>query len=167
MQVLREDYPRTPNGDQMTTQSFNDVYEKVTHLIAQNPEDLIFRICALLKQEVYHYDWVGFYILDQEKNELVLGPFVGKPTQHTHIGIGRGICGQVAASGQTMVVQDVTQVENYISCGLDVQSEIVVPVLKNDKFVAELDIDSHSPAPFTPEDNEFLAKICNLLVDCF
>jgi GAF domain-containing protein len=120
-----------------------------------------------LKQEVYHYDWVGFYILDQEKNELVLGPFVGKPTQHTHIAVGKGICGQVAASGQTMVVQDVTQVENYISCGLEVQSEIVVPVLKNGKFIAELDIDSHSPAPFTDDDKVFLDKVCDLLVDCF
>ena len=66
-----------------------------------------------------------------------------------------------------MIVQDVTKVENYISCGLDVQSEIVVPVLNDGRFVAELDIDSHSPAPFTFEDNEFLAKVCNLLVDHF
>ncbi|MDD2304614.1 MAG: GAF domain-containing protein [Prolixibacteraceae bacterium] len=150
----------------MTT-NFEEVYQKIAALVKINPEDLLFRICELLKQEVYHYDWVGFYILDPEKNELVLGPFVGKPTQHTHIAVGKGICGQVAASGQTMVVQDVTQVENYISCGLEVQSEIVVPVLKNGKFVAELDIDSHSPAPFTERDNEFLSQVCNLLTDCF
>ena len=150
----------------MTT-NFEEVYQKIAALVKINPEDPLFRICELLKQEVYHYDWVGFYILDQQKNELVLGPFVGKPTQHTHIAVGKGICGQVAASGQTMVVQDVTQVENYISCGLDVQSEIVVPVLKNGKFVAELDIDSHSPAPFTERDNEFLSQVCNLLTDCF
>jgi GAF domain-containing protein len=50
---------------------------------------------------------------------------------------------------------------------VEVQSEIVVPVLKNGKFVAELDIDSHSPAPFTPADSEFLTKVCDLLVDCF
>jgi GAF domain-containing protein len=73
----------------------------------------------------------------------------------------------VAASVQTMVVQDVTQVENYISCGLEVQSEIVVPVLKDGKFVAELDIDSHSPAPFRDEDSLFLAKVCDLLADKF
>jgi len=151
----------------MTKPNFEEVYQKIAALVKINPEDLLSRICELLKQEVYHYDWVGFYILDQEKNELVLGPFVGKPTQHTHIAVGKGICGQVAASGQTMVVQDVTQVENYISCGLEVQSEIVVPVLKNGQFVAELDIDSHSPAPFTEEDNEFLAKVCGLLTDCF
>lgn len=149
------------------TTNFEEVYQKIAALVKINPEDLLYRICELLKQEVYHYDWVGFYILDQEKNELVLSPFVGKPTQHTHIAVGKGICGQVAASGQTMVVQDVTQVENYISCGLEVQSEIVVPVLKNGKFVAELDIDSHSPAPFTDDDKTFLDKVCDLLVDCF
>jgi len=145
--------------------NFEEVYQKIAALVKINPEDLLHRICELLKQEVYHYDWVGFYILDPEKNELVLGPFVGKPTQHTHIAVGKGICGQVAAIGQTMVVQDVTQVENYISCGLDVQSEIVVPVMKNGKFVAELDIDSHSPAPFTDDDKVFLDKVCDLLVD--
>lgn len=151
----------------MTTTNFTEVYQKIKDLVSANPDDLLFRICELLKQEVYHYDWVGFYILDQQKNELILGPYVGKPTEHTHIAIGKGICGQVAESGQTMVVQDVTQVENYISCGLDVQSEIVVPVMKNGKFVAELDIDSHSPAPFKAEDSDFLAQVCELLVDKF
>jgi len=151
----------------MTTTNFSEVYQGIEKLVRRNPDDLLFRICELLKQEVYHYDWVGFYILDQANNELILGPFSGKPTLHTHIAVGKGICGQVAESSQTMVVQDVTQVENYISCGLDVQSEIVVPVLANGKFVAELDIDSHSPAPFTPEDNEFLAKVCALLTDRF
>lgn len=151
----------------MITTDFSATYEHISQLVNENPDDLLYRICELLKQEVYHYDWVGFYILDQEKNELVLGPFVGKPTQHTHIAVGKGICGQVAASGQTIVVQDVTQVENYISCGLEVQSEIVVPVLKNGKFVAELDIDSHSPAPFRDEDSVFLAKVCDLLADKF
>lgn len=151
----------------MNTTNFTEVFLKTEALVAGKPEDLLLAICKLLKQEVYHYDWVGFYILDQEQNELVLGPYAGKPTQHTRIAIGKGICGQVAEKGQTMVVQDVTQVENYISCGLEVQSEIVVPVLKNGRFVAELDIDSHSPAPFTPDDSIFLARVCNLLVDCF
>lgn len=151
----------------MNRTDFTQVYQKTQKLIQNNPPELLLKVCELLKQEVYHYDWVGFYILNPSNNELVLGPFVGKPTQHTHIPVGKGICGQVAESGETMVVQDVTQVENYISCGLDVQSEIVVPVLKNGKFVAELDIDSHSPAPFTEEDSIFLGKVCDLLVDYF
>jgi GAF domain-containing protein len=151
----------------MTTTNFTEVYQKIAGLVQSNPENILLQICEFLKQEVYHYDWVGFYILDQEKNELVLGPFAGKPTPHTHIAVGKGICGQVAKSGQTMIVQDVTQVENYISCGLDVQSEIVVPILKNGKFVAELDIDSHSPAPFKKNDSEFLSKVCHLLSNYF
>ncbi len=151
----------------MNATNFDEIYNQIIELMKSNPEDLLLQICKLLKEEVYHYDWVGFYILDQEKSELVLGPFAGKPTQHTHIPVGKGICGQVAASGQTMVVQDVTQVENYISCGLEVQSEIVVPVLKNGKFVAEIDIDSHSPAPFNQADSEFLTKVCELLANQF
>lgn len=151
----------------MTTPNFEQVYQEIAELVTQNPDDLLLRICKLLKTEIYHYDWVGFYILEKGKNELILGPFAGKPTLHTNIGVGKGICGQVAQSGQTMVVQDVTQVENYISCGLEVQSEIVVPVLKNGMFVAELDIDSHSPAPFTDNDSEFLSKVCKLLSDSF
>jgi GAF domain-containing protein len=152
---------------EITSPNFPATLQKVSDLITANPENLLIRICELLKREVYHYDWVGFYILDQAKNELVLGPYVGKPTPHTNIVVGKGICGQVAESGLTTVVQDVTQVENYISCGLDVQSEIVVPVMKDGRFVAELDIDSHSPAPFTEEDSIFLAKICEMLVFCF
>lgn len=151
----------------MTTTNFTEVYAKIAELVKENPADLLLKVCELLKREVYHYDWVGFYILDKAQNDLVLGPFAGKPTPHTNIALGKGICGQVAESGQTMVVQDVTQVENYISCGLEVQSEIVVPVMKNGTFVAELDIDSHSPAPFTPEDSVFLARICDLLTDRF
>jgi GAF domain-containing protein len=151
----------------MTKPDFERVQQKISELIEKQPADLLLQVCSILKQEVYHYDWVGFYILDQEKNELALGPFVGKPTQHTHIAIGKGICGQVAASCETMIVQDVTQVENYISCGLEVQSEIVVPILKNGRFVAELDIDSHSPAPFSDEDSIFLNKVCSALSSCF
>lgn len=151
----------------MSATNFPGIYQQINELVKNYPQDLLFRICELLKNEIYHYDWVGFYILDKKNNELILGPFVGKPTQHIHIQIGKGICGQVAESGQTMVVQDVTQIENYISCGLEVQSEIVVPILRNGKFIAELDIDSHSPAPFTLEDSKFLADVCDLLVDCF
>ncbi len=151
----------------MTKPDFHNLLKKIEELVRQNPKDLLFQICSFLKNDVYHYDWVGFYILDNEKNELVLGPFVGKPTQHTHIAVGKGICGQVAESSQTMIVQDVTQVENYISCGLEVQSEIVVPIIKNGRFVAEIDIDSHSPAPFTEDDNTFLNQVCLLIRDKF
>lgn len=144
---------------------FSNVLIKVEQLIKDNPKGLHLQICQLLKQEIYHYDWVGFYIL--KEGELKLGDYVGKPTEHTNIPIGKGVCGQVAQKKQTIIVQDVSQEDNYIACSLDVQSEIVVPVLKDGEFIAELDIDSHSPAPFTGDDQVFLEKICELIADSF
>lgn len=137
----------------------------IKQLVNEKPNDLLLQLCQTLKDQIYHYDWVGFYIL--EDGGLVLGPYVGKPTEHTHIAIGKGICGQVAEREETMIVQDISQVENYISCSIDVQSEIVVPVMKNGRFVAELDIDSHSPAPFANDDQTFLGEVCRLIADQF
>jgi GAF domain-containing protein len=126
----------------------------------EDRDTILARTTSFLKEKVYHYDWVGFYILDKEKNELVLGPYSGKPTEHTIIPVGKGVCGQVAESKSIKIVQDVSRESNYISCSIDVQSEIVVPVLKEGFFVAEIDIDSHSPAPFSNADDEFLSAIC-------
>ena len=98
---------------------------------------------------------------------LVLGPSSGKPTEHTHIPVGKGVCGQVAESKQSMIVQDISQQTNYIACSMDVQSEIVVPVIKNGQFVAEIDIDSHAFAPFTKEDELFLTSIADQLAIYF
>ena len=133
----------------------------------KSKDAILLEICDLLKTEVYHYDWVGFYILNNELQTLLLGPYVGKPTEHTKIAVGKGVCGQVAESGETMIVQDVSQMDNYIACSIDVQSEIVVPILKDGKFVAEIDIDSHSPAPFKAEDKELLEKIADKIRHLF
>ena len=141
--------------------NFDLTLAAVKKLISDNSEDLLFQICQELKKSVCHYDWVGFYLL--RDGELQLGPFVGKATEHTRIPIGKGVCGQVAVEKKTIVVQKVSEQDNYIACSLDVQSEIVVPILKNDKFVAEIDIDSHSAAPFTEKDEQFLETICSLV----
>ena len=148
---------------------FSTALEKFRELLKLNlePEQLLAQTSDLLRKSIPHYDWVGFYLLDSQKNMLVLGPFSGKPTEHTHIPVGKGVCGQVAESKQTMIVQDVSQQTNYIACSMDVQSEIVVPVLKNGLFVAEIDIDSHAYAPFTMEDDQFLRAIANDLSNCF
>lgn len=125
--------------------------------------EILLKTCKLLRNNIYHYDWVGFYLLDEQQSKLILGPFTGSPTEHTEIPVGKGVCGQVAESKMLKIVQDVSQEGNYIACSLDVQSEIVVPVLKDEKFVAEIDIDSHSPSPFTVEDEKFLTSLCQKL----
>jgi len=117
-------------------------------------------VCELLKESVPHYHWVGFYFANGSKKELKLAEFAGKPTEHTLIPFGRGICGQVALSNANFVVQDVTEQDNYISCGIDVKSEIVIPIFVEGRNVGQIDIDSHDHAPFTPEDEALLEFVC-------
>jgi len=120
----------------------------------------LLRICELLNEHVPYYDWVGFYLIDPEKEgELILGPYVGEPTDHTNISFGQGICGQAAEREETFVVQDVNQQDNYLSCSIKVKSEIVVPIFSGGKVVGEIDIDSHIIGPFTEKDSEFLEKV--------
>ena len=124
----------------------------------------LFAVCELLADEVPTFNWVGFYMVaEDEENELVLGPFVGASTDHTRIPFGKGICGQVAVSHETFVSQDVHAEDNYLSCSISVQSEIVVPIMKGDEFVAQLDIDSHTKNSITEEQTEALEEICELL----
>jgi len=123
-------------------------------------EEKLKNICRLLRENVSYYNWVGFYIVDKEReNELILGPFDGEPTVHTRIPFGSGICGQAAEQKKTYLVQDVAKETNYLACSVNVKSEIVIPMFKQGKIAGELDIDSHSQAPFTKEDEIFLKKI--------
>jgi len=117
-------------------------------------------ICSYLKTNIKHYDWVGFYFKNGTKNELKLMSFAGKPTEHTIIPFGKGICGQVAINNETFLVADVTAQDNYISCGIEVKSEIVVPVFKNDENIGQIDIDSHTINAFSKKDEEFLGFVC-------
>jgi GAF domain-containing protein len=113
-------------------------------------------ICDLLKKNVAHYDWVGFYFRNGDKEELKLGPYAGAPTDHTIIPFGKGICGQVALSNQNFVVPDVAAQDNYIACSITVKAEIVVPVFVKGRNIGQIDIDSNTPDPFTEEDERFL-----------
>ena len=117
-------------------------------------------ITTLLANEIDYYDWVGFYLVDGDTEELVLGPYVGAETEHVRIPFGKGICGQAAASGETIIIQDVTKVTNYLACAPDVVSEIVVPIFCDGMIVGELDIDSRERGPFSWEDKDLLEYIC-------
>ena len=117
-------------------------------------------ICDFLNHSISYYDWVGFYFKNGDKNELKLGPFSGEPTEHTIIPFGKGICGQVAVSNKNFVVQDVSEQDNYISCGWKVKSEIVIPIFKDGKNIGQIDIDSHTINPFSKNDELLLEFIC-------
>jgi L-methionine (R)-S-oxide reductase len=121
-------------------------------------------ICNLLKNNVRYYNWVGFYAVDKERPmELVLVSYMGEPTQHVKIQFGKGICGQAAMLRKTLVVQDVSKEDNYLSCSSKVKSEIVVPIFRNKEIVGELDIDSHIASSFTLDDEAFLKEIAEMV----
>lgn len=120
------------------------------------------RICDLLAKSVPGYDWVGFYFVNPKKErELILGPFTGDPTEHVRIDFGQGICGQAAEREETIIIDDVSAESNYLSCNINVKSEIVIPLYKDDKIIGELDLDSHQPARFNDEDKTFLQEIAD------
>ena len=129
---------------------------KILALSNVDVEERLQRICNLLKKEIPYYDWVGFYFKNGDKDELRLGPYAGEPTDHTLIPFGKGICGQVALSNENFVVPDVSAQDNYIACSINVKSEIVVPLFVNGKNIGQIDIDSHTPDPFSAEDERFL-----------
>ncbi|RMF57067.1 MAG: GAF domain-containing protein [Calditrichaeota bacterium] len=149
---------------------FDAILREAKSLIDKNTDSrkALQDVCQLLHEKIPHYDWVGFYLVNPENSkELVLGPFSGAPTEHTHIPFGKGVCGQVAERKETIIVQDVSKESNYLSCSLHVKSEIVVPLLRAGRFLGELDIDSHTLAPFTAADRRLLEGICMLLTDKF
>ena len=139
--------------------TFETLQPKVSEILNRNfiaRDEKLLQICSLLKENVEHYDWVGFYFRNGAKDELVLGPYVGAPTDHTVIPFGKGICGQVAVSNQNFVVPDVQAQDNYIACSFTVKSEIVIPLFVNGKNIGQIDIDSNVLDPFTDADERFL-----------
>ncbi len=120
-------------------------------------------ICKLLQKELSYYDWVGFYFAKHSSKTLHLGPFSGEPTDHKVIPFGKGICGQVAESHQSFLVEDVIAQDNYIACSLDVKSEIVVPLFVKNKNIGQIDIDSKTANAFSDKDEALLKSINNLI----
>ena len=114
-----------------------------------------------LKETMPDYTWVGIYLLDG--NELVLGPFVGKPSPHTRIPLGRGICGAAATEKATIIVDDVNADPRYLACSIETKSEIVVPIMHGGDVLGEIDIDSDRPAAFGAADQELLEAVAALL----
>lgn len=135
---------------------------KIDSIVASQStkEEKLQEICDYLKGEISYYDWVGFYFKNGDKEELKLAQYAGEETEHTIIPFGKGICGQVAVSNENFVVQDVSEQDNYISCGWKVKSEIVIPIFIDGENIGQIDIDSHTINPFSKEDEELLEYIC-------
>src|SRR5688572_31409605 len=139
--------------------------EDITRAIAEAPDGLsaMRETVTMLKARLPHYTWAGIYLLEGE--ELVLGPYLGKPSPHTRIPLGRGICGAAATEKQTIVVDDVNSDARYLACSLETQSEIVVPVMRGSRVLGEIDIDSDRPAAFGDGDRRLLEAAAAILAE--
>ncbi len=101
------------------------------------------------------FHWTGIYELFPD-NVLRLGPFVGAPTDHVFIGVGRGVCGTAVAEKRNLNIPDVRLIANYLACSTETRSELVVLIRSGDTIYAQIDIDSHQVAAF---DDEAVAKV--------
>jgi L-methionine (R)-S-oxide reductase len=130
---------------------------------APNAESAMKQTVRLLKDGVADYTWVGIYVVDGD--ELVLGPFLGKPSPHTRIPLGRGICGAAATEKATIVVDDVNADPRYLACSVETKSEMVVPIIQDGEVFGEIDIDSDRAAAFGPRDRALLEPVASLLAE--
>ena len=117
---------------------------------------------AALKQTFDKINWAGFYMFDGEK--LYLGPFQGK-VACTQIDLGKGVCGTSALRRKTIIAGDVNKFPGHIVCDSDSKSEIVIPLIKNNKLLGVLDLDSASFNAFDETDKKYLEDICNFLTE--
>lgn len=123
-------------------------------------------VAALLWEFLPDLNWAGFYRVGPSKdggaNELVLGPFVGRPAC-IRIPFGKGVCGAAAESHAAQLVADVHAFPGHIACDAASQSELVVPVLRAGEVIAVIDLDSPSPARFTEADKDGITALAALL----
>ncbi|QQE80364.1 GAF domain-containing protein [Alicyclobacillus sp. SO9] len=148
------------------TSFYHNLADQAKHLTA-GESSLIANLSntsALLNMQLEDINWVGFYLWDESKAELVLGPFQGKPAC-IRIGFGKGVCGTAAEQRKTIVVDDVMKFEGHIACDAASRSEVVVPLLKEGKLVGVLDIDSPTPGRFDKEDGAGLELVAAALLE--
>jgi GAF domain-containing protein len=138
--------------------------EQIVDSPAQRDEVLRYAV-RILKRERERYNWVGIYII--EGDTLVLHNYLGKPTEHTHIPVGKGVCGVAVADGANQIVGDVTRLDNYLACSVETRSEIVVLIRRDMDILGQIDIDSDLENAFTEEDEALLSRVADQIARRF
>lgn len=148
--------------DGTRSEQFETVLIQLEALIKDEPSAIanLANASALLKHSLPDTNWAGFYLFDGK--ELVLGPFQGLPAC-IRIPLARGVCGTAAAERRTLVVGDVHAFPGHIACDAASNSEIVVPLIKDDRLLGVLDIDSPLKHRFDDEEQRFLERFAALV----
>ena len=142
-------------------EQYRELLPQLASLVDGEPDLVanLANITAALRVVLPMASWIGFYV--RRGDELVLGPFQGK-VACVRIAIGRGVCGTSAAERRTVIVADVDKFPGHIACDAGSRSEIVVPIVRDDRVVAVLDVDSYELAAFDDVDAEGLGKVASL-----
>ena len=143
---------------------YKTVNEQLSFLLEGEPNVLanLSNVSALLKSTFPNTVFAGFYLFDG--TELILGPFQGG-VSCVRIALGKGVCGESAASLQTVIVGDVKSYPNYISCDSSARSEIVLPIVKNNKLLGVLDLDSSRVDDYDEIDRKYLEEFLVILLE--
>jgi GAF domain-containing protein len=161
-------YDFKPAAGADPAQIHRDLHAAAEALTAGEPDAVanMANVAALLWEFLPDLNWAGFYRVAPAKDggadELVLGPFVGRPAC-IRIPFGKGVCGTAAQSRATQLVEDVHAFPGHIACDAASRSELVVPVLRDGQVVAVIDLDSPSPARFTKTDAAGIEALAALL----
>ena len=143
----------------MTDPDYRLLESQLRALLGEEPDALAAasNFVALLYNAMEDVNWLGIYVL--RRDELVLGPFQGKPAC-VHIRLGDGVCGTAAATLSTQRVDDVHAFPGHIACDADSRSELVIPLIADHELIGVLDIDSPSLARFNETDQRGIEAIC-------
>ena len=143
---------------------YQTINEQLSYLLDGEPNVLanLSNASALLKTSFLNTVFAGFYLFDG--NELILGPFQGG-VSCVRIALGKGVCGESAASRQTVIVGDVKTYPNYISCDSSARSEIVVPMVKEGHLLGVLDLDSSLVDDYDDLDQKYLEEFVAILLE--
>jgi GAF domain-containing protein len=120
---------------------------------------------AAALQRLPRYTGVYLYVLRGETLEL--DAYAGRATEHVRIPVGQGLCGLSARTRDVVVVDDVARDPSYLACSPATRSEIVYPILRGERYLAQIDVDSDEPAAFGPADRAFLADVAAALEPVF
>jgi GAF domain-containing protein len=154
-------YDFAPQADVAKPELYRDLAAAAQALVAGEPDGIanMANIAALIWEFLPDLNWAGFYrAID---GELVLGPFIGKPAC-IRIALGAGVCGTAAAQAATQVVPDVHAFPGHIACDAASRSELVVPVIREGRVIAVIDLDSPTPGRFDEADAAGLELLARL-----
>jgi len=125
-------------------------------------ESDLYRAAVECLAKIPHFHWTGIYLLRGDMLEL--DNFIGRPTEHVKIPVGKGICGSAVSRNANVIVEDVARESNYLACSIETRSEIVVLIRDGDEVVGEIDVDSDEPGAFDGEDERALESVAGIIV---